>query len=135
MKRFLIVLAVIAAWAIPASTDSVNSLTPKEAAQGWKMLWDGKTMDGLKAYGKATWTIQDGALVSSGPGGWLGTADDYSKFIVKAEFRSERQDHGWIESLPQGNLDYPGRRAGFKRPRRMARNRGRLFEFHSKGRI
>ena len=88
MKRFLVVLAVIAAWAIPASTDAVNSLTPKEAAQGWKMLWDGKTMDGWKVYGNATWTITDGALVSSGPGGWLGTADDYSNFIVKAEFRT-----------------------------------------------
>ena len=73
MKRILIVIAVIAAWAIPASTDAVNSLTPKEAAQGWKLLWDGKTLDGLKVYGKATWTITDGALVSSGPGGWLGT--------------------------------------------------------------
>src|SRR5256885_10497561 len=86
MKRFLIMLLAIAA--VAATTDAVNSLTPKEASQGWKMMWDGKTMDGLKVYGKATWTIQDGALVSGGPGGWLGTADDYSNFALKAEFRT-----------------------------------------------
>ena len=92
MKRFLIILTVIAAWAIPASTDAVNSLTPKEAAQGWKLLWDGKTLNGLKVYGKATWTITDGALVSGGPGGWLGTADDYSNFTLKADFRTSAEN-------------------------------------------
>ena len=86
MKRFLIMLVAIAA---VASVDRGGQHPhPKEATQGWKLLWDGKTMDGLKVYGKATWTIQDGALVSGGPGGWLGTADDYSNFILKAEFRT-----------------------------------------------
>jgi hypothetical protein len=86
MKRFLIMLVAVAA--VAASTEAVNTLTKKEAKQGWKLLWDGKTLDGLKVYGNATWTIQDGALVSGGPGGWLGTADDYSNFILKAEFRT-----------------------------------------------
>ncbi|MEO8051153.1 MAG: DUF1080 domain-containing protein [Acidobacteriota bacterium] len=88
MKRFLIAFAVIAAFAVAASTDALNTLTKKEAAQGWKMMWDGKTLDGLKVYGNATWTIKDGALVSGGPGGWLGTADDYSNFALKGEFRT-----------------------------------------------
>ena len=83
MKRFLITLTVIAAWAVAASTDRSTCSLSKEAAQGWKLMWDGKTLDGLKVYGKATWTIKDGALVSGGPGGWLGTADDYSNFVAE----------------------------------------------------
>src|SRR5258706_3988164 len=92
MKRFLIILTVIAAWAIPASTDAVNSLTPKEAAQGWKLLWDGKTLNGLKVYGKSTWTITDGALGSCGPRCWLGTAYDYSYFTLKSDFRTSAEN-------------------------------------------
>ena len=87
MKRFLVVLLAAAAWAAPAS-DSINTLTAQEAAQGWKLMWDGKSMDGLKTYGKAEWKIEDGALVSGGPGGWLGTAEDYSNFMLKADFRT-----------------------------------------------
>ena len=36
----------------------------------------------------SSWTITDGALVSGGPGGWLGTANDYSNFVLKADFRT-----------------------------------------------
>lgn len=88
MKRFLPVFLIMAAWAAHAATDAINTLTPQEAKQGWKLLWDGKTMDGLKSYGKAQWTIVDGALVSGGPGGWLGTASDYGNFTLRAEFRT-----------------------------------------------
>ena len=87
MKRFILGSMIFAACAVWAS-DAINTLTPQEASQGWKLLWDGKSMDGLKAYGKAQWTITDGALVSGGPGGWLGAADDYSDFVLKADFRT-----------------------------------------------
>lgn len=88
MNRFLVGLLVISAWAATAATDAVNTLTPKEAKDGFKLLWDGKSMDGLKRYGNAEWTIKDGALVSSGKGGWLGTAEDYGDFVLKADFRT-----------------------------------------------
>ena len=88
MKRFSLVSMIFAACAAWAASDAINTLTPQEASQGWKLLWDGKSMDGLKAYGKAQWTITDGALVSGGPGGWLGTANDYSNFVLKADFRT-----------------------------------------------
>ena len=88
MKRLLISLLLIASGATWAASDALNTLTPQEKAQEWKLLWDGKTLDGLKTYGKAEWTINDGSLVSGGRGGWLGTAEDYANFALKADFRT-----------------------------------------------
>lgn len=87
MKRLLplMILAACTAWA----ADAVNTLTAQEKKDGWKLLWDGKTMEGLKAYGRAEWSILDGALVAGGRGGWLGATEDYSNFVLKVDFRTE----------------------------------------------
>ncbi|HZS49425.1 MAG TPA: hypothetical protein VFA54_01080 [Bryobacterales bacterium] len=42
------VLLFATAWAAPASSGAINTLTPQESAQDWKLLWDKKTLDGWK---------------------------------------------------------------------------------------
>ncbi len=43
-----------------------NTLTPEEEAEGWKLLFDGKTLDGWRNYGKATlgksWIVDNGTI-------------------------------------------------------------------------
>ena len=59
--RSLILIALAAA-SLPAA-DAPNTLTKEEKAVGWKLLFDGKTMNGWRAPGDS-WAIEDGALKS-----------------------------------------------------------------------
>ena len=76
-----------------------NSLSPSEAADGWKLLWDGKTSTGWRGANISTfplkgWTIEDGllkALKSGGGesinGGDIVTTKKYKNYILKVDFK------------------------------------------------
>jgi hypothetical protein len=77
-----------------AADATPNTLTAKEKADGWKLLFDGKTADGWHAYrGKdvpSAWKVIDGALVVSpknGKGGDIVTDDQYENFDLKFEWK------------------------------------------------
>jgi hypothetical protein len=86
---------------IPAKIESgaVNTLTAKEIAEGWKLLFDGKTTTGWrKAYGKSFpekgWKIENGELSvlaanggESQNGGDIVTVDEYSNFELELQTR------------------------------------------------
>jgi hypothetical protein len=55
-------LIALCATVLPAA-ESPNTLTKEEKAAGWKLLFDGKTMNGWQAPGDS-WVIEDGALKS-----------------------------------------------------------------------
>ena len=70
MKRTLLLLAaslgLIAGRAL-AADPKPNTLTAAEKADGWKLLFDGKSLDGWKASeNQGTFTVQDGELVVFG---------------------------------------------------------------------
>lgn len=76
-----------------------NNLFGKDAEQGWKMLWDGKTTKGWKGakldhFPKSGWDIKDGVLsvLASGggestAGGDIVTTELYSDFELKLDFK------------------------------------------------
>jgi hypothetical protein len=76
-----------------------NSISPTEAKNGWKLLWDGKTAEGwrgakINAFPEKGWTIENGLLKaqkSSGEestnGGDIVTIRKYKNFILKADFK------------------------------------------------
>ncbi len=76
-----------------------NNLFGKEAEEGWKMLWDGKTTHGWKGakldgFPESGWEIKDGILsvLASGggeseAGGDIVTTDLYSDFELKLDFK------------------------------------------------
>src|SRR4051812_36361595 len=71
MKKPLFLFAVIALLLgrlVAAETDAaLNTLTPKEKAEGWQLLFDGKSLDGWKASETpGSFTVQDGILVVFG---------------------------------------------------------------------
>ena len=58
----------------------MNALTSEEKAQGWLLLFDGKTNEGWRGYNKTTfpaaWTIEEGTLRLKGSGnGEAGAVD------------------------------------------------------------
>ena len=76
-----------------------NNLFGKEAEEGWKMLWDGKTTHGwkgakLEGFPESGWEIKDGVLsvLASGggeseAGGDIVTTLLYSDFELKLDFK------------------------------------------------
>jgi Domain of Unknown Function (DUF1080) len=88
-----------------------NTLSHKEAAQGWKLLFDGKGLDGWEprstsaAPATGDWTVADGAILCPGTSaGWLSSNDSYSNFELKLQFRgSEKVNSGvFLRSSKEG---------------------------------
>ncbi len=57
--------------------------------EGFTSLFDGQTLKGWKATGKADqWAVEDGAIVCKGSGGgWLLTEKDFADFELRCEYR------------------------------------------------
>jgi hypothetical protein len=91
-------LGVIGAGQAPATKGALNSLTAAEVRAGWKLLFDGKTMNGWRgAYMKTLpargWEVRDGTLIVDESGGGeaafggdIVTVDEYSNFDLRVDF-------------------------------------------------
>ena len=76
-----------------------NCISPAEAADGWKLLWDGKTTNGwrgakLDAFPEKGWKIEKGVLKvlpgdggESTNGGDIVTTSTYGSFILSVDFK------------------------------------------------
>ncbi|MBL8862842.1 MAG: DUF1080 domain-containing protein [Planctomycetes bacterium] len=77
----------------PPPPPPANVLSEAERAAGWKLLFDGASLSGwrhFRADGPVRgWSVVDGALVRTGPGGDLVTADLFADFELALEWRVE----------------------------------------------
>ncbi len=87
-------LALCSCQSQTASDQPMNQLTEAEKAAGWKLLFDGKTLDGWRSYGKPTapthgWVVEDGCLncVAGGHGGDLITTEQFTDFDFQWDWR------------------------------------------------
>jgi len=77
----------------PATEDveQVNALTAEEAANGWRLLFDGRTTDGWRGYRQQSmpegWQVIDGALTRVGRGGDIITTDQFESFELSLEWK------------------------------------------------
>ena len=79
----------------PLWAQAPNTITKEETAAGWKLLFDGSTLKGWEPHQAsatepaATWGVADGAIFCTGDRrGWLGSADTYTNFNLKVDFRA-----------------------------------------------
>ena len=82
-----------------------NSLTPKEKADGWVLLFDGKTLNGWDQGGKSTWRAENGVIVAdTGDVVNLRSVDSYSDFVLKIDFRNGKDGNSgvFVRSALQG---------------------------------
>lgn len=98
-------------------TPPPNTLTAKEKADGWRLLWDGKTTEGWRGAKAETfpakgWEIQDGLLTvlatggaESAAGGDIVTKERFSEFELVADFKITPGANSGIKYFCQPNLD------------------------------
>ena len=80
-----------------SAAEKPNTLTPEELADGWILLFDGETDFGWKAANQANWKVADGVLsVSEGEQGLLHTTSEFADYLLKVDFRADRQTNSGI---------------------------------------
>jgi len=94
MKHFLGVGLLALATAAAGAEDKPNSLSSNESKQGWRLLFDGRTLAGWEARSTSSpstngdWAVKDGAMACPGTSaGWIASKDAFSDFRLKLEFR------------------------------------------------
>lgn len=83
----------------PGKGTADNQLTKKEAAKGWKLLFDGKTTDGWHNYLKpdiSGWQVKDGNLFTQGKNGDIVTNDEYGNFELVVDWKIELKGNSGI---------------------------------------
>jgi ketosteroid isomerase-like protein len=75
-----------------------NTLTPDEQKQGFVLLFDGNSLDRWDAGDQKVWTVVDGAIRSNARqgAGRILTKEEFTNFILKAEFRADPEIHSHI---------------------------------------
>lgn len=71
-----------------ATAQSHNMLTSAERADGWTMLFDGKSLDGWAPRGDARWEISDGTIsaVPESGRGLIATTEHHANFQLNVDF-------------------------------------------------
>ncbi len=100
MKKFLFFLLVcVVLWSCGNPGKTVNELTEQQKAEGWKLLFDGKTMNGWKFFKDRknnSWEVIDGTLHCKAPIETSGvdnersdlmTTDQYDNFEFYTEWK------------------------------------------------
>ena len=92
-KMFLAVALCLASLCVFAQD---NTLSESMKADGWKLLWNGKDLQGwmIEKTGKAPtqgWTVKDGCLIANEipdqRGGSIITVGEYTNFILSIDFK------------------------------------------------
>jgi hypothetical protein len=93
MKKFSLLLSLIAVVSFAfAQKSKDNTLSKKEKKEGWVLLFDGKSTDQWRGYGKQEfpkgWTIEDGAIKCNGSGRGEAGARDGGDIITKEKYQN-----------------------------------------------
>ena len=97
MHRLLSLALVLAVAAAAGAEESpkLNTLTPKEIADGWISLWDGETTFGWRSPNDSKWTIADGMLApQADKPGLLVTTSTFRDYELEFDYRL--QDRGSV---------------------------------------
>jgi uncharacterized protein len=99
-----------------AAPAAPNTLTAQEKADGWKLLWDGKTSNGWRSaksenFPSHGWFIKDGVLTvhenggeESAGGGDIITRQRYANFELTADFKCTPNCNSGIKIFVQPNI-------------------------------
>src|SRR3954471_21835346 len=97
----------------PSNPGEPNTLSPQEYRAGFKLLFDGRTMDHFRAYNgqkiNDAWQVQDGAIVlTHGGGGDIITRDQYDAFELLIDYRISKGGNSGVMFHIQEGAEQPG---------------------------
>ena len=91
--------------------EQINVLTPEEKAEGWQLLFDGKSLDNWKKFNDGEvqgWKIVDGILENSGVGsdhgGDIITKKNFKDFILTLEWKISPKSNSGVFYHVQENV-------------------------------
>lgn len=94
-----------------------NTISPREAKAGWKLLWDGSTAEGwrgakLDAFPAKGWAMEEGILKvqkndggESTNGGDIVTTKKYKNFVLKVDFKITEGANSGIKYFVDADLN------------------------------
>lgn len=97
-----------------------NELTDSEKADGWKLLFDGKSLDQWQGLAKpeigAGWQVKDGTITitKSAKAGDIITKDQFSNFELAFEFRLSKGANSGLKYLVNRKLASGGHGVGYE---------------------
>lgn len=95
-------LTCLVTMSISAAHAADNTLTPAQEKEGWKLLFNGKTLKGWNNFKskdiRPGWKVVDGALVCADPhdAGDLCTEDEYEWFELEFDYKMEEAANSGI---------------------------------------
>ncbi|MES2659562.1 MAG: DUF1080 domain-containing protein [Verrucomicrobiota bacterium] len=121
MKLLLASILLISTCGLAMAADSPapehNVISAKEKADGWRLLWDGKTSNGWRGiksadFPKSGWVIQDGLLTITETGGGesssagdIITKDKFSNFELSVDFKITTGANSGIKTFVDPGLN------------------------------
>jgi len=97
---FAAILVGASAVAVLASAAQPPMLTAAEKAEGWKLLFDGKSLAGWRGYKTEApptgWRADNGVLIRDGEGGDLMTAEQYGDFEMRFDWKITQNGNSGI---------------------------------------
>lgn len=100
----------------PAASSSLNSLTASEQAEGWRLLFDGSTLNGWHVFQHPgsipAWQVENGLLslnlgVTNAQYGDLATDEIYENFELAFEWQSPENGNSGVFINVQETPEYP----------------------------
>ncbi|MDR2913096.1 MAG: DUF1080 domain-containing protein [Alistipes sp.] len=103
--------------AVPQINLIANTISPREEAEGWKLLWDGQTTEGwrgarLDAFPEKGWNIENGVLSveksdggESTNGGDIITTRTFRNFTLKVDFYYTKGANSGIKYFVQPDMN------------------------------
>ena len=102
-RWFILACALLPTLCLAAPDESKpNTLTDKEKSAGWKLLFDGKSLDGWSNFKKKDirpgWVVKDGLLVCADPhdAGDIVTQEQFGAFELDLEFNISKGGNSGI---------------------------------------
>ncbi len=94
------------------TTLAVNTLSDEEKAQGWKLLFDGRTLAGWERYGAPNapmgWTVQNGSIAWAANGaGDLATREEFGDFELSYDWKISEGGNSGVMFRVTGQGDAP----------------------------
>ena len=90
-NSWLALAALVLGTTAMAQKSAVNTLTPEEKAAGWRLLFNGTTLDGWRGYKKPApsdnWKVTNGEVTVTGRGGDLITVEQFKDFELSLEWK------------------------------------------------